>query len=421
MVAMRADECLSRIARMNAALNAFVEFGLVSPPTSASGPLAGLPIALKDNIDLFGSRVGVGAPMFAHRRAASTATAVTRLLEAGVVIIGRTRMVELAFGGWGINHALGTPRNPWDAASVRVPGGSSSGSAVAVAAGLVPAALGTDTAGSIRMPAALCGVTGYKPSFGAIPLDGVFPLAPSYDSIGPIARHAADCAALFEVMAATRLPLQPGMAGWRIARLDVAAYPVPVEPAVQHALDEAAAVFARLGATLIDAAAPFAIDRLTRDAGILIAAEAWQVHRQAFETNAAAFGADMQRRMALARAMDASTIIDARQARIQARDLFQDWMREYDALLLPTVPCAAPRLDRVDEAGSPLSQFTRWVNHVGGCAISLPAGFDESGLPAAIQLVGGNGADARLLSLGRAFQEVTDWHLREPELRWAGE
>ena len=165
--------------------------------------------------------------MFSARRATRTATAVQRLLDAGACIVGHTQMVELAFGGWGINAALGTPRNPWDGRTVRVAGGSSSGSAVAVAARMVPGALGSDTAGSIRMPAALCGITGLKTSFGLIPEDGVFPLAPSYDSVGPMAQTADDCALLFEVLTGNSLaPMQAPMHatnGWRIAVFDSAA------------------------------------------------------------------------------------------------------------------------------------------------------------------------------------------------------
>src|SRR5450432_1899186 len=184
------------ILRLNGALHAFVNFDWTSPQMAA-GALRDWSVAIKDNFDVSGQIVGVGAPMFATRRAAVTATAVQRLLDAGAEIVGRTQMVELAFGGWGINAALGSPRNPWDGRAVRVAGGSSSGSAVAVAARMSRAALGGDTAGSIRMPAALCGITGLKTTFGLIPVDGVFPLAPSYDTVGPMGLSAADCAKLF--------------------------------------------------------------------------------------------------------------------------------------------------------------------------------------------------------------------------------
>jgi aspartyl-tRNA(Asn)/glutamyl-tRNA(Gln) amidotransferase subunit A len=385
--------------------------------------LHGWNIAIKDCFDLAGEIASVGTPMFSARRATRTGTAVQRLLDGGACIVGHTQMVELAFGGWGINAALGTPRNPWDGRIVRVAGGSSSGSAVAVAARMVRAALGSDTAGSIRMPAALCGITGLKTTFGLIPEDEVFALAPSYDSVGPMAQTAEDCARLFEVMTGTSLasmqtPIRASD-GWRITVLDSAAYPVPVEPAVQRALDEAVNVFVRLGAHLSKSAPPFALADVTRDAGTLIGAEAWAVHRARFEADPGAFGADLQRRFEQARTADPGTIAAARAARVEASERFRQWLPADEVLLLPTVHCSAPALDAVDERGSPLGQFTRWVNHVGGCALSLPAGFDALGLPVAVQLVGQPGTEARLLALGAAFQQATDWHRRAPDLAWA--
>jgi aspartyl-tRNA(Asn)/glutamyl-tRNA(Gln) amidotransferase subunit A len=405
--------------RLNDALHAFVRVGTSRQASAEDGPLRGWNIAIKDCFDLAGEIASVGTPIFSARRATRTGTAVQRLLDAGACIVGHTQMVELAFGGWGINAALGTPRNPWDGRIVRVAGGSSSGSAVAVAARMVPAALGSDTAGSIRMPAALCGITGLKTSFGLIPEDGVFPLAPSYDSVGTMAQTADDCALLFEVMTGTSLAPVPAPSGWRIAVFDSAAYPVPVESAVQRALDEAANTFVCLGAHLGKTSPPFALADLTRDAGTLIGAEAWDLHRARFETDPSAFGADLQRRFEQARVTDRGVITAARVARIEASEYFRRWLPADEVLLLPTVHCSAPALDSVDERGSPLGQFTRWVNHVGGCALSLPAGFDALGLPVAIQLVGQAGTEARLLAVGSAFQRATNWHRHAPDLAWA--
>lgn len=403
------------LARMNDALHAFVSFGSLHEP-APSGVLREWRIAIKDNFDMAGDLVGVGAPMFADRRSTGSAPAVQRLLDAGARIAGRAQMVELAFGGWGINAALGTPRNPWDAQTVRVAGGSSSGSAVAVAARMATAALGSDTAGSIRMPAALCGITGLKTTHGLIPVDHVFPLAPSYDSVGPMARSAEDCARLFEVLARTRLQAMGEPRGWRIARLSKADYPVAVEPDVRQALEDAAAVLESLGAELYERAAPFALADLTRDAGLLIASEAWAVHRTRFEEDQSAFGEEIRRRLDQARSTDPVQVAAARRARSESTGSFEQWLPADEVLLLPTVHCSAPSLDSIDERSTPLGQFTRWVNHVDGCAISLPAGFDRRGLPLAIQLVGRGGTEARLLALGAAFQRATQWHLRMPPL-----
>ena len=408
------------IAHLDRALHAFVSMGSLPSAPMSEGPLSGWRVAIKDNIDISGDIVSVGSPMFADRRATHTAQAIRRLQGAGATIAGRTHMVELAFGGWGINAALGSPRNPWDGRVARLAGGSSSGAAVAVAARMARAALGSDSAGSIRMPAALCGITGLKTSFGLIPCDGVYPLAPSYDSIGPMAQSAVDCARLFSVLSSTPFGQLQAPIGWRMAVLDPGAYPVPVEPAVQSALDGAAAVFEQLGADLRPCGLPFTLSELTRDAGTLIAAEALAVHGARLNAEPQAFGAELRRRLEQARDTPAATIRNATAARHRDGRQFELWLHTDDTLLMPTVHCAAPALGSVNERSTPLGQFTRWVNHVGGCAISLPAGFDAHGLPMAIQLVGRNGADARLLALGRAFQTVTDWHLRVPDLSWIG-
>ena len=345
-------------ARLNDSLHAFARISPSRDSSAADGALQGWPIAIKDCFDLAGEIASIGSPMFAERRPARTAVAVQRLLDAGASIVGHTHMVELAFGGWGINAAMGTPRNPWDGDTVRVAGGSSSGSAVAVAARMVPAALGSDTAGSVRMPAALCGITDLKTTFGLVPEAGVFPLAPSYDSVGPMAQSAEDCLRLFEVLTHARLAPLEAPRGWRISVLDVAAYPVLVESAVQTAIDEAVNVLVRLGAHRQVRSPPFVLSDLTRDAGTLIGAEAWTLHRARFEANPSAFGADLHRRFELARLVNPGAVASARTARIEASERFRQWLALDEVLLMPTVHCSAPSLTTVDERGSPLGQFT---------------------------------------------------------------
>jgi aspartyl-tRNA(Asn)/glutamyl-tRNA(Gln) amidotransferase subunit A len=292
---------------------------------------------------------------------------------------------------------------------------AASRAAVAVAARLVRAALGSDSAGSIRMPAALCGITGLKTSFGVIPREGFYPLAPSYDSVGPMAQSAADCARLFSVLANTPVGSSRTPIGWpvgqRIAVLDRAACPVPVEAAVQSALDAAAAVFARLGAVLRPCRPPFALSDPTRDAGTLIAAVALVVDGARFDAEPQAFGAEIRRRFEQARDTPADTVRSATAAQHRDSRLFESWLEAEDTLLQPPVHCTAPALGSMDERGPPLGQFRRWVNHVGGCARSLPV---------SIQLDGRAGTEARLLDLACTFQEVTDRHRRVPDLGWIG-
>jgi len=385
------------------------------------GPLDGWTVALKDNIDVAGDVVEIGSRAFAGRRAQSTATAAQRLLDAGATLDGRTSLVELCFGSYGINDHAGTALNPWDPHVHRAPGGSSAGSAVAVAARMVRAALGTDTAGSIRMPAALCGITGFKPTFGRVPIDGVFPLAHGYDSLGPIATDAADCAALMTVLAAD--PSFQSLARAthaRIAVLPESLWPVEVVPAVRHAVWSASDTFERLGFQVEEEWAAPDLAALTQQAGVLIAAAAWQELQPFFEARESAFGPALRERLLAAKQLAPQAVAVAAAARTTASSEFARWASEFDVLLLPTVSCTAPPLADVQERGSTLGHFTRWVNHVGGCAISLPAGFDEQGLPVAIQLVARGGADAIVLAVAQAFQGATSWHTRCPDLLpWA--
>ena len=381
---------------------------------ASAGPLTGWTVALKDNIDVEGDLVEAGAPLLRGRRAEATATVARRLLDAGATLAGRTRLVELCWGSWGLNEHCGMARNPWDARTERVPGGSSSGSAVAVAARLVRAALGTDSAGSIRMPAALCGITGFKPTHGTVPIDGVIPLAPTYDSVGPMATSAADCAALYTVLCGER---QAGrVTDARIAVLPVDAWPVAVEPAVREAVRRAASEFAACGFEIVPAEGAPDLGALTQEGGVVVAAEAWEVLGDRFLIQPESFGAALRRRLAAARDQAPEVVARAREGRATASRAFDRWMQEFDALLLPTVPCVAPPAQGIDESGSTLGHFTRWVNNVGGCVISLPAGLDGKGLPVAVQLVGRAGADVTVLGLAQAFQRVTAWHRLEPRL-----
>jgi aspartyl-tRNA(Asn)/glutamyl-tRNA(Gln) amidotransferase subunit A len=381
---------------------------------SDAGPLAGWTIALKDNIDVAGDLVEVGAPVLRGRRAPGTAPVVRRLLDAGAMIAGRTRVVELCWGSWGLNEHCGMARNPWDAGRERVPGGSSAGSAVAVAARLVRAALGSDTAGSIRMPSALCGITGFKPTWDTVPREGLVPLAPGYDSVGPMAVTAQDCAAVYAVMATT--PVAPVVACGRIAVLPPESWPVEVEPAVQQALRAAADALRDAGFELVSAPPALDLAALTQEAGVLIAAQAWNQLGERFQADPTLFGQALQRRFATARDQSPADVQRAREARITAAADFGHWMAHIDALLMPTVPCVAPLAQGINESGSTLGHFTRWVNHVGGCAISLPAGVDPQGMPVAIQLVGTHGADDRVLGIAQYFQQITGWHRLLPPL-----
>jgi len=436
---------LARIARANAKLNAFVtvDESLARSLARAAdarraggialGPLDGVPIALKDLLEIEGRLSSVGSAARRDRRSTTTATVVERLLAAGMVILGKTQMVEFAFGGWGANPHLGTPWNPWDLATHRVPGGSSSGSGVAVAAGLAPAAIGSDTGGSVRIPASLNGITGLKTTGGLISLHGAFPLSSTLDTIGPMTRSADDAALLTAAIAgpdardptglrapafdlSAAIAAVDSLAGSRILALPPEQYPIAVEPAVRAAIEAAQLVLRDLGAQLIERRFPFDFNDLMRRNGQLIAAEAYAIHRGYIEDEQLPIGSWVRKRVLGGKAISAADYIDALAHRRAACATWRAWMREADALLSPTLPMAACPVDEVDESTTPLASFTRAGNYVDACGLSLPAGFSDTGLPVGIQLLGKPFDEATLLRLGRAFQRVTHWHQRTPDL-----
>ena len=434
-----ADLYLERIRRANAKLNAFVHVdeelarrhARAADERRASGVtlgrLDGLPIALKDLLEIEGCPTGVGSALWKERRSTTTATVVRNLLAAGLVPLGKTQMVEFAFGTWGANPHLGTPWNPWDLDTHRVPGGSSSGSAVAVAAGLAPAAIGSDTGGSVRIPAACNGITGLKTSGGLLSTKGAFPLSRTLDTIGPMTRSAEDAALLCAAMlgsesdAARRFGScvtsgPTSLGGMRITVLPPGQYPIAVDRDVTAALDEAQRVLRALGAEVVERPFPFAFDDLMRRNGQLIAAEAYAVHRAYIEDEQLPIGAGVRRRVLGGKTIGAADYIDALAHRRAACAQWIDWMRDCDALLTPTVPMSACPVEAVDESVTPLASFTRAGNYLDTCGLSLPAGFSADVLPIGMQLLGRPRTEATLLRAGTAFQQTTDWHRRTPPL-----
>jgi aspartyl-tRNA(Asn)/glutamyl-tRNA(Gln) amidotransferase subunit A len=436
---------LERIASLDHRLHAFIEVYRDDALAAAeaadrerearrtAGALRGLPIAIKDLVHLRGRMTTAGSKSRPHGIAQETATAAERLLAAGMIPLGKTHLVEFAFGGWGRNAPMGAPWNPWDARVHRVAGGSSSGSAVAVAAGLAPAAIGSDTGGSIRIPAALCGLTGLKPTHGVISLAGVFPLATTLDSLGPIARTVDDAALLAAAMAghdprdeatlnapaidfAGALAAEPDVRGMRITAPPIEQFTSPVEPDVLRARAEAMGVLRALGASVEEARAPFDFDDLMLRNGRIIAAEAYALHRGYIEDPTLEIDPWVRKRTLGGKSISAADYIDELAARGKIAGAFAEWMRGRDALLTPTLPIVATPIDQVDEATTPLATFTRAANYLGACALTLPAGFSREGLPIGAQLIGAPFADATLVRLGRAFQRTTDWHLRYPDL-----
>jgi aspartyl-tRNA(Asn)/glutamyl-tRNA(Gln) amidotransferase subunit A len=417
---------LDRIVALDGRLHAFVDVyrdSALAGATAADlerqsgmpvGPLHGLPIALKDLLHLEGRVTTAGSKSWRGRTSDCTATVVERLLAAGMIPLGKTHMVEFAFGGWGRNEPMGAPWNPWDTTTHRVPGGSSSGSAVAVAAGLAPAAIGSDTGGSVRIPASLCGLTGLKTTYGLISLANVVPLSTTLDSIGPLTRSVDDAALLVAAMAGAdpgdpatlhaprfdggaALTAEPDLRGMRITCLAPAQFPAAVTRDVLRVLGDTVAALRDLGATVDEARFPLDFETLMQQNGQLI--DPW-----------------VRRRVLSGKTIGAADYIDLLAERRRAAARFAQWMLGRDALLTPTLPITATPVADVDESTTPLAAFTRAGNYIGACALSLPAGFAADGLPIGMQLIGAPFADATLIRAGRAFQRATDWHLRRADL-----
>lgn len=434
-----AELYLDRIARLDGYFHAFVQVDAESVRLQARasdlrrqsghtlGVLDGVPIAVKDLFDIEGVPGSCGSLAWAGRVGTVTSTPVRRLCSAGAVILGKTHMVEFAFGGWGTNRALGTPRNPWDMRVHRVPGGSSSGSGVAVAAGLAPAALGSDTGGSVRIPAALVGITGLKTSSGLISRHGVVPLSDTLDTVGPMTRSVADAALLIAAIAGADVqdPATQGvplidycaaitstidLSGMRLVLPVAGALESFVQPSVLAALQEAEETFRGLGADVRECLLPFSFEEFMQCNGQIICAEAWRHYGRLASDSSAPLNPEVRARIKAGEAISSAQYIEALDNRRLAQATWSRWMDRWDALLTPTLSMAACPIDEVDEASTPLSMFTRAGNYLGACALSLPAGFSDDGLPVGVQLMARAFDESKLIRLGCAFQAATQWH-----------
>ncbi len=393
-------------------------------------PLHGLPIAVKDLCEIAGKITTAGSAAWKTRRSKVTSAVVERLLNAGMVLLGKTHTAEFAYSGWGINPLMGTPRNPWDwNGEHRVPGGSSNGSAVAVAAGLAPAAIGTDTGGSVRIPAAFNGLTGLKTTCGLISAYGTLPLSMSLDSVGPLTHTAEDAALLTAALAgfdvrdrsthkrpqyAIDPMLAPPVLGLRIAVMPPTQSPVPVHEDVQAAMDEAVRVLQSLGAHAETVEVPLDFAAMSRHNGAIIAAEVYHFHGAYIEDVTLPIGDAIRQRVLKGRAISAEAHLATLAHRRQTIAAFDEWMRAYDLLVTPSLPFAAGALKDIDENLTTPMTFTRAVNYLDACAISLPAGFSRDGMPIGMQLVARPWQENLLLRTAQSYQNVTDWHRRIP-------
>lgn len=433
--------CLERIEAQDGRLNSFIT---VMPEEALGqarraeaeilsgapvGALHGVPIALKDLFEMRGAPTTAGSKFFANYLPGEDGEAVLRLRAAGAILVGKTNLHEIALGLTSVNPHYGAVHNPWSLD--RVAGGSSGGSAAALAARLCFGALGSDTGGSIRVPAALCGIAGLKPTFGRVSLRGVIPLSWNLDHVGPMARRVKDLAILLQVIAgydpedasSVQAPVDDylseidfGVRGWRIA-LAQDDYFANSDPEIEQMVGAAARVFVDLGSSLHER--PFPGARQAAQAnGQMVIADAAVFHRERLQSLPDDFGVDVRQRLMNGAALGLSEYIQARRAQTLLRRQFETFFDSYDLLLAPTTPISAPLIEGPDalEMAGKLTRFTAPFNLTGLPAISIPCGFTSAGLPVGLQIVARSWAEARLLRAAQAFESATNWHGYEPKL-----
>ena len=381
----------------------------------ARSPVEGLPISVKDLFDIEGQPTPAGSVLLRDAAPATRhATIVQRLLAAGAVVVGRTNMTEFAYSGLGLNPHYGTPRNPWDRATGRIPGGSSSGAAVSVTDGMAVAAIGTDTGGSVRIPSALCGLTGFKPTARRVPQQGTLPLSTMLDSIGPLAASVRCCALLDAVLAGEPLrELQAAdLTDLRLAvPTDVVLDDLDAD--VARAFDDACRRLSAAGARIRRVALPeFRELGALFARGTLPAAEAWAWHRRYIETRADVYDPRVVSRMRQGAAMGAADLLDLIAARPRWIAAVEARIAGVDALLMPTVPQVAPAIAPLQsddaaymKANGLMLRNPSLINFLDGCALSLPC-HEPGRAPVGLMLAAAGGQDARVLALGLALEQA---------------
>lgn len=383
------------------------------------GPLHGMPIAIKANIDLAGEEMHAGSQILSGNIAQRDAAVVQRLKQAGALIIGSTNMHEFAWGGTTNNPHYGASSNPWDDA--RIPAGSSGGSGVAGSVRSALATLGTDTGGSIRLPASMNGITGLRPGVGRLSTEGIFPLATSLDTVGPLARYAEECEVLFNVLDGTSQPLTPlpDLNGLRIGLLpDVHQQ---VQPDVAAAYDQMVQWYSAAGARC-QTLSLTGLDQAVNALVLINLAEPASLHAAWLADRPQEYGADVRKLLQAGLAITAVEYLQAQRFRTGLRMQLLQHLNHVDVILVPTLPFTAPHkgleaIQMGDHEESVLTGNMRY-NALASLsalpAISQPAGFDREGMPIGMQLIGRDGAERQLLAFARCFQREHDYHVQTP-------
>jgi aspartyl-tRNA(Asn)/glutamyl-tRNA(Gln) amidotransferase subunit A len=439
------QSCLARIAQWQPRLNAFMAIERDEALTAAKaaddalakgasrGVLHGVPLAHKDMYYDAGKVVTCGSKIRRDFVATTTSTALQRLKDAGTVRLGSLQMAEFAYGPTGHNSHFGPVHNPWHVDHIT--GGSSSGSGAAVAARLTSAALGSDTGGSVRMPAHFCGVTGLKTTVGRVSRAGAMPLSQSLDTVGPLAQSAEDCALLLGLMAgadpedptAISGPLPDYMAATRVSMKGItigvptAFYVDDLDAEVARVLDETIATLKREGAEITKVELPDQ-RQLASASQLVLAVEAAAFHKRWMIERPQDYGPQVLMRLQNGLSVPAISYLEAMRWRGPALSAYAAATAGVDAVIAPVSPMAAPTIVESDVGNSPqadavlprITRFTRPVNYLGLPALSIPSGFTSNGLPIGMQLIGRSFDEATLLRIGAAFQRATDFHARVP-------
>jgi aspartyl-tRNA(Asn)/glutamyl-tRNA(Gln) amidotransferase subunit A len=385
------------------------------------GPLQGLPIAVKDIIDVAGVPTESGSLTRKNNPPAKAdAPVVAKLRAAGAIPLAKTHTVEFAIGGWGTNETVGTPHNPWDRATPRVPGGSSSGTGVLVGAGILRAGLGTDTGGSVRIPAAFCGCVGLKTSIGLVSRAGVTPLSGTLDTVGPLTRTVRTAADMLAVMQGMD-PADPttwdapfvdpvgsldrGVSGLRLARLSDDMMPDLAED-VRASFEKAVGMLREAGAHIGTVSLPRSLLEYQQRGGAISATEAYATYKDIVDDPASGMAMPNRTRMAAGGKLSAADITRIRSERDEDIRVFPALIDNIDAIILPTSPITAIPISDVDEASMVMSTHTRFGNYYELAALAVPIDLTPAGLPTSLQIVVRRYDDALALRIGAAFEAM---------------
>ena len=444
------EACLARIAALEPKLQAFVHVHEAEARRAAEAadkairagqrlsPLHGIPIAIKDLVEVKDHPTAAGCSVWRDRISTTNATLVEKLLAAGMIVLGKTHTVEFAYGAWGTNQHMGTPWNPWDPEIHRTPGGSSSGwraaarsssgSAVAVAARMAPCAIGTDTGGSVRIPAAWCGITGLKTSIGRISTHGVIPLSPTLDTPGPITRSVEDCAILLALLQGNdpadpltaNLPPSAPMADLKLGVKDLRLAHLPdseraeFDPEILSAYDRSLKELAAMGAEIVDLPQGGKSLRESGDlVGRIISAECYPRLAELVDNAALPLDEAVRVRVRAGASVSPQDYRDVLAERERAKQEFALRIKGIDAVRTPGTMTPPIVVADVDQSTTP-ALSTRWVNFLDLCALALPNGMTSHALPTSLQVVCRGGAEAMALRIGWALESTTEWHKMAP-------